>query len=765
MRNFKITNRKLVLLISILLVHGLSFSAIDGAQSRIRRNTINLTSRETITPVELSHRESVRYTRNDGEVLTIELVSTSAGILFTNRDKITDDEPIARRPGFQDNFLRARLLYEITADIMINGIPMTMRKYVGSQESLYEPYVINGVRIWLDAVSDLFMEDGGFLNTARIGDGRGNLIVHDNQVEGFMFSEDDVTGDGRPNKKARLVFHDMTSRICPGELQAWFKDGDERDDNFIYKENFIDIGRTFSGDDVYLGAYLGGESHGALDVNMAMNSTMYAPFDLDTQEGIRAKGIKTWPDGSVWAVNTGHIIEKYVPDNTPVKAGTPYGKGARRGCWKHPHAHFGFEILQSGIRYDIDPWIIFWQHFEDNKKRDGRLRAMMKPLSHSKTGAKVSFARVCHSGDDQCSGISYYWTFGDGGWSDEPAPEHVYSRSGIYPVTLTVSDGSELASFTQHITIEGSDAAEPSMVLFSPDEPAFRPRPLDAKDVYSWPVRFVPHTLNFLSRPSRPEPVKRDIEVNNPGGGNLSPVGYGIDYRNGTGWVNIKINGEGNNQSLEVGVNGQGLPAGEYEAVISVHSDGALNSPQRFRVLMTIPDQPAQSIGLIIDDKDPGFYFTPYFWVGHRFHGWGWPELKNAEGYNNFYLINGKRDRDGEFARFTPDLEAGTYEVWLYEKTPFASGPPANNEPARFQTRIVHADGEDFVWMDPEKMKGFYPRPYRGQEKWQWLEEQPSRKIGEFRFEEGMDGFVEIHAGGSTGQVIVDAVRFLMIDY
>ncbi len=79
--------------------------------------------------------------------------------------------------------------------------------------------------------------------------------------------------------------------------------------------------------------------------------------------------------------------------------------------------------------------------------------------------------------------------------------------------------------------------------------------------------------------------------------------------------------------------------------------------------------------------------------------------------------------------------------------------------------RVVHAEGEDLVWMEPGRMTGFYPRPYRGQDRWQWLEPQPSRKIGEFRFEEGMDGFIEILAGGSTGQVLVDAVRFLKIGY
>jgi hypothetical protein len=32
--------------------------------------------------------------------------------------------------------------------------------------------------------------------------------------------------------------------------------------------------------------------------------------------------------------------------------------------------------------------------------------------------------------------------------------------------------------------------------------------------------------------------------------------------------------------------------------------------------------------------------------------------------------------------------------------------------------------------------------------------------LGNFEFNEGTDGFVEIHAGGSEGLVIADAVKF-----
>ena len=704
------------------------------AQKMDTESTIFRTSKETITPVELSHGESIVYERKDGEKICLQLIFTSANILYTNRNKIPSDESGNDR----GNMYRARLLYEYSCKIAVNGIQMNMQRYVGSQESFFEPYVINGVRIWFIGVSDIFEENGGFLNTVR-------------------------SANGQLHKDARFVFQDMEERICPKDIYPWFVDDQPKNVNFIYKENFIDIGRCFNGADCFMGAYLAGESHGALDINMKQNSIMYAPFKLDTQKGIRAEGVKKWPDGSEWRINTGHIIQKLVPDNAPVKGGEAYGIGARRACWWHPHAHFGFQIFEQDVLYEIDPWIIFWQLFEDNKMNDNILKAMMNPLNNSATGEEIIFKSVNPFYELQNdSEISHYWTLGDGSWKFGHTIEHAYSHPGIYPVTLTIKKGDEIASFTQHITIKGEKISKPVLTLSAPDEPSFRLRPIEALDVYGKPGQVIPHSLKFLARPSRPVPDSREIKIINKGEGTLSKITWDIDYlTNNNKWIFIRSEGSGNHQKIEISVNGKNLNPGQYEAIISLSADNSFHSSQKFRVLMTIPSYPASSKGVIIDDADKEFYCTPYFWIGHRFHGWGWPELKNAEGYNHFYLINGKRNKPGEFARFTPDLEAGEYDVWLYERTPYASGPPANNEPARFKVRVVHADGDTTFWMEPKRIKGFYPRPYEGQRSWAWLEPQPSRKIGTFRFKEGNDGFVEILSEGSSGQVIVDAVRFL----
>ncbi len=56
-----------------------------------------------------------------------------------------------------------------------------------------------------------------------------------------------------------------------------------------------------------------------------------------------------------------------------------------------------------------------------------------------KNGTVVSFDAT-HSSDLDNDSLSYAWTFGDGGSASGPRAAHVYSRSGVYTVTLTVTD-------------------------------------------------------------------------------------------------------------------------------------------------------------------------------------------------------------------------------------------------------------------------------------------------------------------------------------
>ncbi|RJP33292.1 MAG: hypothetical protein C4527_05140 [Candidatus Omnitrophota bacterium] len=94
----------------------------------------------------------------------------------------------------------------------------------------YEPYVINGMRIWFDGVR-------------TIGD---------------WFNENH--GDCLPKKQARFTVQDMTLPLCPQEMRAWYPN----------PTNTIDVRESYNADDVWMGPYQGADLHGGLDIKWSL---------------------------------------------------------------------------------------------------------------------------------------------------------------------------------------------------------------------------------------------------------------------------------------------------------------------------------------------------------------------------------------------------------------------------------------------------------------------------------------------------------------
>ena len=644
---------------------------------------LELEAKDTLTPVELNRGEGFTFKLRGGGVRKLVLEDTAADVLLTSCADPRVEEP------------DGGTLYHFTCRVRIDGHPMTMERYVCSQESFYEPYVVNGMRIWFDGVQDIF----------------------DFTMENH--------GPCRPNRHARFAVQDATLPICPQGMQPWCPtDG-----------NFIDVAGCYNGDDPWMGPYLGGTAHGGMDINHPRGTPLWAPIDLDDQfyfncvsrgaNNNRWWGIRHWPDGSDWMIGTYHVVRLLVPEHTPIPAGTHYAEAA--GVWvgSHDHTHFYFMIKERGRIFRLDPWILFWQIFENNRRHGNPHAAVgqqaftretvadIAPLGPAKTGQPVAFSSAGTQAGRRAKGLTYCWTFGDGGTSAEENPTHTFTTPGIYPATLTVDDGRTLATRTQHITVDGDPVDVPALVLTAPDEPSFRPRPVHLMDAYGVPPKRTPHTLAFTARPgSRPAPNARTVRAE---GGEVA-----IECADAPAWITVVVSGA----EITVSVDATGLAPGTYAASLEVACEGALNSPQGFRVLLNVPAQRPKA-QVTVDDRDPGFCCTPWFWVGPRFNHW--KEL----GDGGRYLTNGARAREGEFARFTPDLRAGRYEVSFSDRTPFREG-------TRFAVRIRHAGGEDTVWVEPARSLG----------------------IGTFDFAEGTDGFVELLAGGSRGQVMADAVVF-----
>ena len=665
------------LCIAALLLWLAMASAATSQESEMPRpRTLVRAAKDTLTAIEMNRGDALRFTLRSGRTATLVPEATSARIL--------------ERAG--------GTIYQFTCRIRFDGHPITLRRYVGSQESFYEPIVINGVRLWLDAVLDIFDK------------------IPMRQIERQRV----------PHKHVRLALHDATMPICPQEMRPWYPNA----------TNFINIKDCYNGDDCWLGAYLGRACHGGLDINQPKGDPLWAPIDFDDHwffnslaaghNNNRWRGIRRWPNGDTWALQSHHLIKLLVPEHTPLKAGTHYAATAGVHVGSHTHTHFVFKVTpaEGGPEIHLDPWILFWQIFETRKAKAAALRPAIAPLAPVRTGQLVRFAPTRPT-KGLGGSPAYTWTFGDGGSVRSARASHVFARPGIYPVTLVAEKGADRAQCTQHITVDGEPLPTPAIALRAPDELGFRPRPLDALDVYGWPVPRLPHTLVFVARPSHPVPPTRIIQLVNVGGGGLpKPLRPTVRYLKARGWLTATLGTAKGKHTLRVAVDAAGLTPGTYEAVVDVACPGAANSPQGFRVLLRVPSEPPASEATI-DDRDPGFACTPWFWVGQR------TVLCRRKGHAGFYLTNGGRPAAGEVARFTPDLAAGRYRVAFSPDAPFRPR-------TQFAVRVRHKGGDTTVRVQPSQ----------------------SRVIGTFEFHEGADGFVELLAGGSKGLVIADAIVF-----
>ena len=99
-------------------------------------------AKETITAVEMNIGDTLQFKLRNGQIRKMTLEETSANVLLTNK-------------GQKDEGVGATL-YHFSCRLSVDGHPMTMERYVGSQESFYKPYIINGMQVWFDAVSDIF---------------------------------------------------------------------------------------------------------------------------------------------------------------------------------------------------------------------------------------------------------------------------------------------------------------------------------------------------------------------------------------------------------------------------------------------------------------------------------------------------------------------------------------------------------------------------------------------------------------------------------
>ncbi len=673
-----------------------AMTACATAKADLAEPVIERKAKDTLTAVEIDQGETLRFVLADGSSRTLLLEDTWAEVVLTN----------LKRP--KKGFGGGGTLYRFGCRVVIDGQPMEMVRYVPVQESFYAPYVVDGMRIWPDGVRKI----------------------------GGLFNENH--GECVPRKAARFAIQDATLPICcEQELRPWYPNA----------ANFIDVHESYNGDDVWLGPYQGADLHGGLDIDMPIGTPLWAPISLDEQfyfnslvrghNNNRWRGIRRWASGDRWVIQAHHMTRLLVPEHTPLAQGTHYAEAAGTLTGSHAHSHFVFKVGEEDDEVLLDPWILFWQIFENNKRRAGALRAAIASLQPAETGLPVKFDGSASRAGVTGNLLSSTWTFGDGGCGRGPSPTHAFTTPGVFPVTLVVSDGTKRATTTQHIVVSGQPVRSPSLTLAAPEEIEFGLRPVSAMDVYGTPVPFVPHTLRFVAHPSRqPTPAAKRIEARNAGGGTLDELQVEVEYCEGQGWLHVDREGDGNDQTILVHVNAKKLRPkhGIYRAVVTVRCPGAVNSPQVFFVELTTPRYPPDA-EVVVDNLDDACYPSPWHWTAPRFHG-PWPQ-----GYRETYLVAAGRPGEDAFVRFQPYLAAGRYEVFFDERTPFR---PTEQTPedVRFAVRVRHRQGAKVVWVEPLK----------------------SRAIGTFEFHEGNDGYVQLETKGSTGMVVADAVHFKRLE-
>lgn len=642
-------------------------SAFATSSSRADQ-VVDRETRDTLQAVPMKHGDTLRFRLKNGEQRTFVLKDTSARI---------EERPTGG------------IVYSFDVHLLADGQPLQLRRYVCSQETFYEPWVVNGVRLWLSSCASVFD-----LVPIRYPESHGD------------FSAD-----------ALVVFQDAALPIAPEPIRPWFP----------LERHFIDVGTCYNGDDPWLGPYLGEACHVGLDINMKKGTPLFAPIDFDDQwifsADHRWRGTRKWPIGDVWALQSHHVNKLLIKERTPLKVGTHYAEAAGKGVGSHPHSHFEFRLGEEALARgrvggtEIDPWILFWQMFETDRESKGFLHADIEPIGPTETGQEVVFsARPSPPGMGK-KPLRYFWTFGDGSSAQGQTPRHVFRRPGVYPVTLIVEDGSDRATRTHHITVQGDAVDRPALVLEAADEVSFRPRPQYAADVYGWPVTHMPHTLRWACPPGTEPLSAQMISIPDSFPGD-------IEVSTDADWLRLNVKDASDVRQIEVRPIPSDLPTGTHTAIVTVRCRGAINPEQVFRVELVVRPSPVAAT-VMVDDRDSGFYATPYTWVGHQFI------RCRQRGHRQRYLTNGGRVDPNSIVRFTPDLAAGKYEVRLHPESPRSS--------VTMPFRIRHANGEETVRLSAS---------------------DTALSLGTYTFTEGVGNFVELRAVDAPGLLIADAVVF-----
>lgn len=280
-------------------------------------------AKDTLTALEMNRGEFEEFELFDGRVVRLELVATAARVVRTTLKQLKVEEKAGRTD------------YTFSCVLRVNGREHTLEREVSTQRSFYEPWEIDGLHIWFDAVDNIFE----FLQETH--------------------------GECRPRKHARFAIQDASRRICPEKLHPWCP----------LPAGGLRIENCFRGEDCWLGAYAGASAHGGLDINHPRGTPLWAPIDIHDHfyfnslelghNNNRWRGLHRWPNGAEWILQAHHMTALTVPEHQPLAKGEQFAWGAGVLSGAFDHSHFVFKIHDYGETILLDPWILFWQMYRD----------------------------------------------------------------------------------------------------------------------------------------------------------------------------------------------------------------------------------------------------------------------------------------------------------------------------------------------------------------------------------------------------------------
>lgn len=663
-----------------------SFSCVAVA------HTYSYVSDGYLKAVEMDWGDTLVYELKSGQMRTFVLQKTAA-------------EP-AYIYDLPENQWRSGCIYRMQATLLCEGQPLTLHRIVSAQQSYYEPYHINGVTIFFDAVND---------------------------IEDFIKDNHGSSGSRSfPRKKCRLAFIEMGGPFAPQELRPWFP----------IQKDFLDVQDSYEGADTWLGGFKKGEAHNGLDVNVPNNTPLWAPIDFDNQyyfnslaqgdNNNRWKGIRNWENGEQWILRTHHMTELHVQERTPVPQGRQYGEVGGVHYGSHPHVHFFFQWNKEDLQLPLDPWIIFWKIFENNRARTGAIKADMQPFQSAKRGERVVFdARSSRAGERGSDKLRYFWSVSDGGFYEGPYVSHAFTQAGVHAVTLLVTDGADTSSLTQQISVLPSEEDVPYLRLFSDNLQDFRRRLPSDVEMYGLPKPVYGNYLHFYFRKNEALNIApKTVQLEAPEAV-LEELELSVEYLDLNNWLDISH--EGNTLQVSLKTEALHKAEGTYQARVRLFAP-LHQLEQVFYVHATAPhhrDMPPPR--QVIDDRAVQFFPSPFAWVENPYE---WDFLK---GHGSYRMWAGTAVQG--FARYQPDLQAGRYLISLHPDA-HPTLPYSEEATEMLRVRIMTIEGlQELDWHPSE-----------------------SRTIGEFHLAGGQESFLDICTKGSQGLVFADALIFEKTD-